>query len=310
MKNYTIIFLVLLIFISGCQENRIPYEGFIDVEGGKIWYKIIGADKKKTPLLLVHGGPGTPSYYLSPLEKLASDRPVVFYDQLGCGRSDKPNDTSLWKISRAVKEIETLKKALRLNQIHLFGNSYGAAVVAEYMANDPTGIKSIVFASPLISMRMFLEDQNKLRQELPSSVRDMLLFHEKNGTINSQAYRDATTEYYKRYLCRVFPYPKEVEEAFKNIGMQVVETMCGSGEFGCTGNLKNFDRTNILKEIKLPTLFTCGRYDFATPETTKRYARLVKNSEFVVFANSAHMTINEEPEAYVKVISDFLEKHE
>ena len=86
--------------------------------------------------------------------------------------------------------------------------------------------------------------------------------------------------------------------------------MWGSAEFGCTGNLKDFDRTNILKEIKLPTLFTCGRYDFTTPETTKRYAGQVKNSEFVVFENSAHTAINEEPGAYVKVIRDFLDKHE
>ena len=228
MRNYTVIFWVLLVFISGCEENRISDEGFVDVEGGKIWYKIIGADKKSTPLLLVHGGPGFPSYYLRPLEKIATERPVIFYDQLGCGRSDKPNDTSLWKISRSVKEIETLRKALQLNQIHLFGNSYGAAVVAEYMADNPSGIKSIVFASPLISMRMFLEDQKRLRKELPSSVSDTLLFHERNGTIHSQAYGEAVAEYYKRYLCRVFPYPKEVQEAFNNVGAQVVETMWGS----------------------------------------------------------------------------------
>ena len=310
MRNYTVIFWVLLVFISGCEENRISDEGFVDVEGGKIWYKIIGADKKSTPLLLVHGGPGFPSYYLRPLEKIATERPVIFYDQLGCGRSDKPNDTSLWKISRSVKEIETLRKALQLNQIHLFGNSYGAAVVAEYMADNPSGIKSIVFASPLISMRMFLEDQKRLRKELPSSVSDTLLFHERNGTIHSQAYGEAVAEYYKRYLCRVFPYPKEVQEAFNNVGAQVVETMWGSAAFGCTGNLKDFDRTNILKEIKLPILFTCGRYDFTTPETTRAYADQVKNSQFIVFENSGHSAINEEPSAYVKVLRDFLEKHE
>jgi proline iminopeptidase len=113
MRNYTAIFLLFSTFIFACNEKSVPDEGFINVEGGKVWYKIFGADKKKTPIILLHGGPGASSHYLIPLEKLASDRPVIFYDQLGGGRSDKPNDTSLWKISRFAKEIETLKKRIR-----------------------------------------------------------------------------------------------------------------------------------------------------------------------------------------------------
>ncbi len=272
--------------------------------------KFFGADKKKTPILLLHGGPGHPGYYLSPLEKLASDRPVIFYDQLGCGRSDRPDDTSLWKISRLVKELQTIRNELHLDEIHLFGRSCGGTLAAEYIATNPKGIKSIIFAGPVISTKMFLEDENKLRSQLPPSIRDTLLLHEKNGTMQSKAYHDAALEYYKRYYCRVFPYPKEVGETLKNIGTQVTETMWGSNVFGCTGNLKDFDRTGILKEIKVPTLFTCGRYDFTTPETTKWYADQVKNSEFVVFEKSAHMTMNEEPEAYIKVIKQFLDKNE
>src|SRR6476619_5420521 len=99
MRSYSIIFLCLAIFLSACREKRTANEGFVKVQGGNVWYKIVGADKKKTPLLLLHGGPGHPSYYLSPLEELSADRPVIFYDQLGCGRSDRPNDTSLWKLS-------------------------------------------------------------------------------------------------------------------------------------------------------------------------------------------------------------------
>jgi proline iminopeptidase len=310
MRNYTIIFLLFSIFIFACKEKKIPDEGFIKVEGGKIWYKTVGANKKKTPILLLHGGPGHPGYYLSPLEKLATDRPVIFYDQLGCGRSEKPNDTSLWKLSRLVKEIETIRKELHLNEIHLFGHSCGGTLAAEYMATNPSGIKSIIFASPVISVKMFLEDENKLLHQLPISIRDTILLHEKNGMINSQAYQNAALEYYKRYYCRIFPYPKEVDETLKNIGAQLTETMWGNLQFGCTGNLKNFDRTSILKEIKAPTLFTCGRYDFTTPETTKWFADQVKNSGFVVFEKSAHMTMNEEPEAYINVVKQFLDKNE
>ena len=60
MKNSTIIFLLILTLFFSCTQKRIPEEGFINVEGGKVWYKIVGADKQKTPMLLLHGGPGLP----------------------------------------------------------------------------------------------------------------------------------------------------------------------------------------------------------------------------------------------------------
>lgn len=168
MRSYTIIILLLFFpFCVSCNEKKIADEGFIKVEGGKVWYKIVGAEKKKTPLLLLHGGPGNSSHYLIPLEKLASDRPVIFYDQLGGGRSDKPNDTSLWKMSRFAKEIETLRKELLLNEIHLFGHSAGTMLAAEYFGTNPKGIKSLILASPVISTKKYLEDRHQLKLQLP-----------------------------------------------------------------------------------------------------------------------------------------------
>ncbi|MEK7248701.1 MAG: alpha/beta fold hydrolase, partial [Chloroflexota bacterium] len=72
-------------------------EGKVQAPGGNVWYKI-GGDGPGVPLLLLHGGPGAGHDYLEPMATLGDDRPVVFYDQLGCGNSDNPNDTSLWDL--------------------------------------------------------------------------------------------------------------------------------------------------------------------------------------------------------------------
>ena len=80
-------------------------EGYIDVPGGKVWYRAVGDDAEATPLLCLHGGPGFTHYYLEPLEALADRRRVIFYDQLGCGRSDRPGDLSLWNVDRFVEEL-------------------------------------------------------------------------------------------------------------------------------------------------------------------------------------------------------------
>jgi pimeloyl-ACP methyl ester carboxylesterase len=76
-----------LSLVAGCRPDRpAPHEGFANVPGGRVWYRVVGTGPG-TPLLLLHGGPGMPSYYLSSLAVLGKDRPVIFYDQLGAGRS-------------------------------------------------------------------------------------------------------------------------------------------------------------------------------------------------------------------------------
>src|SRR3989344_990085 len=102
-------------------------EGFIPVQGGKVWYKIAG-EPKGIPLILLHGGPGYPHDYLEPLEDLATDRQVVFYDQLGCGNSDKTTDPALWTVDKFVKELQSLIDQLGFEKYHLLGHSWGSAL--------------------------------------------------------------------------------------------------------------------------------------------------------------------------------------
>ena len=310
MRTYNIIFLLFAALSLTCGEKEIQDEGFVNVEGGKVWYKIFGSKKNTTPVLLLHGGPGFPSDYFKPLQALASDRPVILYDQLGCGRSDKPDDSSLWNIKRFAKELSTLRVELGLDSIHLFAHSWGTMLAAEYISTHPKGIKSIIFSGPIFSTRQHLQNVNQIKLNLPSYVKDTLLSHERNGTIFSEAYVKAYNEYLKLHWCRIFPYPKEIEEATRLFGIKTFETMWGQYEFYCTGNLKDFERTAVLKEIKVPTLFTCGRYDVITPESTGEYAKQIKGAEFVVFEKSAHMTMNEDPDTFIKVIRNFLNKYE
>ena len=114
--------LFVLFMLSACTRDTPPKEGFVDVEGGKIWYRIDG-EGDKTPLLLLHGGPGSSSYYLEPLKELSKDRPVIFIDQLGCGRSTRITDTTLMTIEKNVEQLEQVRKALKLERFYLYGHS-------------------------------------------------------------------------------------------------------------------------------------------------------------------------------------------
>ena len=298
----------LLVFVlSACTDRGLDSgEGYIDVEGGRVWYRIVGSGNE-TPLLLLHGGPGAPSYYLNSLEKLADERPVIFYDQLGCGRSDRPKDSSLWQIGRFVEELAQIRSALGLEKVHILGHSWGSTLVVEYLlTHQVTGVESLILAGPALSMPRWIEDTTRLVESLPPQVQATLKRHERDGTTESEEYQQATQEFNRRHFCRLDPLPPELAKSLEEFGADVYHTMYGPSEFHVTGPLKNFDRTDRLSEIEIPTLLTAGRYDEATPETTAWYQSLIPGSQLEIFENSSHMTMLEEPEAYVETVRKFL----
>ena len=133
-------------------KNIQKKEYFIAVPGGNIWVvKYLSTHcSSKTPLLVVHGGPGMAHNYLLSLKQLAHDRTVIFYDQLGCGQSERPNDNSLWNISRFVQELECVIEQLQLKEIHLLGHSWGGAIVTEYALTNPSTLRSLILTSPYL----------------------------------------------------------------------------------------------------------------------------------------------------------------
>ena len=143
-------------------------EGHVEVTGGRVWFRRMGVDRPGTPLLLLHGGPGAASYYIEPLaERLAADRPTVVYDQLGCGRSERPDDTSLWTVDRSVEELDQVREALGLGTCHLFGQSWGGWLAIEYMAREPSGIERLILASTSASIPQFMAEARRLIEALP-----------------------------------------------------------------------------------------------------------------------------------------------
>ena len=282
-------------------------EGYVAVPGGRIWYRVVGLGPG-VPLLTLHGGPGDPHDYLEPLEALGDERPVVFYDQLGCGKSDRPDDPALWRVERFVDELRLVRKELGLERVHILGHSWGSMLATDYALTRPAGLLSLVLVSPPLSIPRWLADLARYRRELPTGIQRALDRHEAAGTTDSPEYLAATMQFYRRHLCRLHPWPDELTKSATDAGLAVYHAMWGPTEFFMTGVLKDYDRTDRLHEISVPTLFACGRYDEATPEATAWYQSLLPGSEMVVFERSAHMPMLEERERFVDVVGRFLRR--
>ena len=143
--------------------SEIPsQEGYIPVTGGRVWYRIVGT-RPGIPLLTLHGGPGANSDYLQPLAALADERPVIFYDQLGSGKSDHPDDPALWVLDRFVEELAQVRTGLGFTQVHLFGHSWGTMLATEYALTQPSGLVSLILSGPVLSAPCYVQDANTLK---------------------------------------------------------------------------------------------------------------------------------------------------
>jgi proline iminopeptidase len=265
------------------------------------------------PVILLHGGPGYTAHYLQPLTSLSDDRPVILYDQLGSGRSDRSTDTTLFQTSRYVRELDSLRRTLHLDRVHLYGHSWGAMLALEYLATNPKGIASVTLASPVITTASWAADGKALLATLPDSIQKVIAAHEAAGTTSSPEYQAASMAFMIKYvLGQEPPFPREIDSALAGYNPAVYETMWGPSEFTPTGNLRNFDRSATLAGLEIPVLFTAGRNDEARPETVQRFAATVPGggAEVKIFEKSAHMTMLTEREAYVAAIREFLRKHD
>jgi L-proline amide hydrolase len=272
-------------------QGRIPFRRF------RTWYEIVGEGEEpgRLPLLCLHGGPGSTHDGLEPLRSLAAQgRRVVLYDQLGSGDSDRPDDPSLWTVETFLDQLRTVREALGLERLLLFGSSWGGMLALEHALSRPEGLVALALNSTPTSAPRWAEETRRLASELPPGLDE----------------KEAEKEYWRRHVCRLDPEPEALQRTRAKFGKQVYETMWGPNEFTVTGTLKDWDVTDRLSEVDLPVLITSGRHDECTPKLVEVLHRGLAGSEWVIFEESAHMPHFEETERFLGVVGAFLDRVE
>lgn len=288
-------------------------EGTLSLDGHDRWYRVVGDLSAAAPLVLLHGGPGCPSYYFEPLERIWDEtgRAVVSYDQLGCGRSthlrDAPSD--FWTIDLFKNELRALIDHLGIaDRYYLYGQSWGGMLALEHALDHPHGLRGLILANSLSSTALWCSEADRLRKTLPEDAQATLDEHEAAGTTESDEYVGAMMEFYTRYVCRAQPFPECVMQSFMALmeDNTVYSTMWGPSEFTCTGSLSSWDVTRRLGEIANPTLILSGRYDESTPAVNEVLRDGIPGSRWEVLENSAHCSHAEEPERTRELVTAFL----
>lgn len=309
MKVQLIIILIASLLI-GCSQNSLkPGEGFLDVKGGKLWYEISGKGEE-SPIIILHGGPGYPSYSLSQLTELSSKRPVVMYDQLGCGRSDRITDTSLMTIEAYVEQLRVLIDELDIKEFYLYGHSWGTILGMEYYLAYPNNVKAMILSSPCLNSDLWLQDADTLISNLPDSNQFFLRQSIRNENTDSVRMKESIDLFYNTYYTTRQPLSEDMQKTIDEVGFNIYEYMWGKEDYVLTGTLKGYDITDELHNVNVPTLYLTGEFDAARPVTVRHYQDLTPNSEFHIIKNAGHQTVHDNPKETLRLIDNFLSEIE
>jgi proline iminopeptidase len=283
-------------------------EGYIEVPGGRVWFRAVGESADgRAPLLCLHGGPGFTHNYLEPLEALADRRRVIFYDQLGCGKSDRPDDVSLWTVERFVEEVAQVRAAFGLERLHLFGSSWGGMLAMQYVLDRQPDLESLTLCGSPASMIRWVADCEELLAEEPPETRKVIREHEHAGFTACPEYQAAILGFYRKHVCRLDPWPGGLERSFAEAGYQVYNTMNGPSEFTVTGTLKTWDIMHRLGEIAVPTLLVGGRYDECTPSHLAAMHQRIRGSQLRIIEDASHLCFAEQPAEFATTVNSFFD---
>jgi proline iminopeptidase len=291
----------------GLRDRTPDEQGFVQVPGGRVWWRRVGAGPK-TPLLLLHGGPGAGHNYLLPFLALSADRPVIFYDQLGCGRSDSPPEESLYTIQRSVDEVDAVRRALGLDRIVLFGNSWGSMLSIEYLCQGRgEGVEKLILSGALASISQTVAGMRRLIAAMPNGDGERLAALEAAGAADTPEYAGLVQTFYDRHVCRAQPTPPEVAQSLAIAGESIAyRVMNGPNEFTIVGVIRDWDRRGDLHRIKVPTYITMGEFDEVDLDCHQTLHQGIAGSVFEIFLGGSHMTMNEDPAGYVAAVARFI----
>ncbi|MFG1708097.1 proline iminopeptidase-family hydrolase [Nonomuraea sp. M3C6] len=291
--------------------------GAIDFRGWQTWYRVTGDLRSpKTPLVVLHGGPGAAHNYALSIAGIASSgRAVVHYDQLGIGNSTHlpEKGADFWTVQLFLDELDNLLGALGIaGRYHVLGQSWGGMLAAEHAVRRPAGLRGLVIANSPASMELWLSEANRLRSLLPADVQKTMLTHEAAGTTDHPDYKAAEAVFNARHVCRIVPNPPEVTATFDAIEADptVYHTMNGPNEFHVVGTLKDWTIIDRVDRVAVPTLLISGRHDEATEATVRPYADRIPDVRWEIFENSSHMPHVEEEESYLRLVGAFLDEND
>ncbi len=281
--------------------------GFVKVSGGRR-FEYVSRGRGPATLLVHPGGPGSTYHYLRAILKLAdSHLRVILFNPRGVGHSWTPARPSAYTIENQADDVEAIRRAFDIKELHLLGYSAGGFTALEYAHRFPDRLTSLLMcatgggASDLkAALRYVLEHTNpalRLRlRELTAS-----------GDFRSKEYRELASRIMAPFSERFSASPPPDLRATK-LNEEVYRTMLTrtGDEFAVDGTMAHWDGHKYYSQIFLPMLVLVGRYDFFL-DASIDMANRIRTAHLRILPRSSHYPVLEQPREFLGQLSEFLE---
>lgn len=334
-KLLIVIISIFLILCTSCQqnvqkpENCVHQSYFIPRDSGiqsggvkmipiqtpkgtfKVWTKTIG-NHPKMRLLLLNGGPGATHEYFECFESFlpAEGIEIIYYDQLDCGHSDRPKDSSLYDLDRYVEEVEQVRISLGLDQDNfiLLGHSWGGILAMQYALKYQNHLKALIISNMMADCKAYDKYAFEvLAPQLDSVVLDSIRNIEARGDFSNPRYMELLMpHFYHKHILRMDEWPEPVNRSFAQMNSELYVIMQGPSEFGISGKLENWDVSKELKNIQVPTLVIGAQYDTMDPKYMEWMSKQFPHGQFLFCPNGSHMCFYDDQAIYFNGLLTFL----
>ena len=280
----------------------------------RVWTKRIG-NNPRIKVLLLTGGPGASHAYLEAFDSFFPGQGIqyYYYDQLGTGHSDRPKDTRLWTLPRAVEEVEQVRKALGLNKhnFYLYGHSWGGILAMQYALKYQDQLKGLIISNMMASGPAYNAYAHKvLMPQMDPEALAGILKLEKEGRTDDPKYMDLLlAHFYTKHILRMPPdqWPEPVKQAFSGMNETMYTLMQGPSELGLSGRLAHWDVSQQLKDIHVPTLTIGARYGSMDPKYMQWMATQLPHGRYLYCPHGSHMAMYDDQQVYMAGVIKFIE---
>lgn len=287
-------------------------EGYMPFRGHKTYFRIVGKESSRTPLILLHGGPGSGHDYFEVLDEMAENgRQLIMYDQTGCGKSYVSGPEDLFAAGTWIEELEALLTHLHIEEYHLLGQSWGGMLALLYvLEKQPAGLRSLILSSTLSSASLWSRELHRLLCALPKEEQVAIRYAEITGNYEDPGYLDANRHFMRLHCSDFTSAAPECLTRPKKTGIEAYRTAWGPNEYTPTGNLKDYEITGRLSEVKTPSLIISGTEDLCTPVIAKTMYDALPHARWELFAGAKHMCFADQPFRYMRLAEEWMTEHD
>ncbi|GAM91067.1 hypothetical protein ANO11243_091140 [Dothideomycetidae sp. 11243] len=276
----------------------------------------------KLPLVVLHGGPSTGSGYLYPFAELwlRHQIPIVFYDQIGCGRSTRLPETlgdhDFWQESTYIAELNNFLDHLKLHDgpgFYLLGHSWGGMLAAAFATSRPRGLRRLVLPSASASTELSELGHEYNIVKLPANHRDAIGQARLTEDFESPAFRAAEQAYTMKFIAGMATLPKVMLDAMVEIEADPTPRVTWQGTskhpFKRNGSCVGWTSVQRLHRINVPTLVYNAEDDVCHESAAQPFVDRIPKMRQVFFQDASHMIHlqdNGRREKVIELVGEFL----